>query len=167
MSEHWRPVVGHEGRYKVSDLGRVRSVDRIDSRGNRAWGRVLAPDVTASGHLRVALCVDGKARRHFVHRLVLAAFVGPRPDGMEACHNDGDPKNNVVGNLRWDTKSANARDRRRHGTDEHARKTHCPQKHPYDPSNTYYSAQGYRRCRICLLAGHKAKRDQARLEKVA
>lgn len=158
MLEEWRPVVGYEGAYEVSDLGRVRSLDRIDSRGNRAWGRLLRADPQASGHLRVALCVEGKARRLFVHKLVLDAFVGPCPVGMETCHNDGDPTNNAVSNLRWDTKSANARDRRLHGRDEHARKTHCPQRHEYTPSNTYYSAEGWRSCRTCRLAGEKAKR---------
>jgi hypothetical protein len=86
---------------------------------------------------------------------------------MEACHNDGDPDNNVAGNLRWDTKSANARDRRRHGTDAAARKTHCPQGHSYDEANTYLTKEGWRWCRTCRLANEKAKRDNANLKKAA
>lgn len=53
----------------------------------------------------------------YVHRLVLATFVGPCPDGMVACHNDGDPLNNYVGNLRWDTPKNNCRDKTIHGTE--------------------------------------------------
>jgi hypothetical protein len=50
-----------------------------------------------------------------VHVLVLEAFVGPRPEGMEGCHGDGNPANNNVQNLRWDTPQNNWKDRKRHG----------------------------------------------------
>ncbi len=58
-----------------------------------------------------------KVVNRFVHRLVLEAFVGPCPKGMECCHNDGDPTNNNLSNLRWDTRKANSADRKKHGTD--------------------------------------------------
>lgn len=51
----------------------------------------------------------------YVHRLVLEAFVGPCPRGMRACHQDGDPTNNRLSNLRWDTQKANMADADRHG----------------------------------------------------
>ena len=51
----------------------------------------------------------------FAHRLVLLAFVGECPSGMEACHNDGDPSNNNIDNLRWDTRSSNIKDQVKHG----------------------------------------------------
>jgi len=51
-----------------------------------------------------------------VHRLVLEAFIGPAPKGTICCHNDGDPTNNRLENLRWDTHSSNTRDAIRHGT---------------------------------------------------
>lgn len=85
---------------------------------------------------------------------------------MEVCHNDGNPANNVVTNLRWDTKKANARDRLMHGNDKNARKTHCPHGHKYDAANTYLSPSG-RHCRTCVLAGQKAKRDRDRQQKAA
>ncbi|RUU22663.1 HNH endonuclease [Mesorhizobium sp. M7A.F.Ca.AU.002.06.1.1] len=53
----------------------------------------------------------------YVHLLVLEAFVGPRPDGLEGCHNDGNPDNNRLDNLRWDTPESNQADRIAHGTD--------------------------------------------------
>ncbi len=52
----------------------------------------------------------------FVHRLVLLTYVGPCPEGMEACHNDGDKSNNHVSNLRWDTRKNNHKDKKLHGT---------------------------------------------------
>lgn len=70
------------------------------------------------GHLRVelhSLATGVKPRKFMVHVLVLELFVGPRPDGMEACHEDGDPNNNHVSNLRWDTPEGNWADRKRHG----------------------------------------------------
>jgi hypothetical protein len=51
-----------------------------------------------------------------VHRLVLEAFAGPCPEGRECCHEDGDPANNSLGNLRWDSHQANMDDMLRHGT---------------------------------------------------
>lgn len=58
---------------------------------------------------------DGPGKTLHVHRLVLIAFRGPAPDGMECCHNDGNPSNCALYNLRWDTQSANAFDRTKHG----------------------------------------------------
>jgi hypothetical protein len=58
----------------------------------------------------------GRSQTTAVHRIVLEAFVGPCPEGMECCHNDGNPRNNNVTNLRWDTRSANQMDSVRHGT---------------------------------------------------
>ena len=51
-----------------------------------------------------------------VHKLVLEAFVGPCPDGLECCHNDGNSFNNHIDNLRWDTHKSNIHDRIKHGT---------------------------------------------------
>jgi len=63
-----------------------------------------------------SLTVGMKYRTFLIHRLVLTLFVGPCPPGMQCCHNDGDPKNGRLSNLRWDTVLANGKDRVRHGT---------------------------------------------------
>jgi hypothetical protein len=55
-------------------------------------------------------------RTVYVHELVLRVFVGPRPAGLQGCHNDGDKLNNSLTNLRWDTRESNALDKRTHGT---------------------------------------------------
>ena len=102
--ERWLPIPGYEGSYKVSDHGRVWS-----SLSERA----LNPSKRRHGGYRV---VTLKRRQWAVHKLVLLAFVGPCPDGMEVCHEDGDPENNHLWNLRYDTHDANVQDRRVHGT---------------------------------------------------
>ena len=72
--------------------------------------------MTIWGYEQVYLSVDGNKTQMTVHQLVLTAFVGPRPECMEACHNDGNRRNNAVENLRWDTTLANVADKRKHGT---------------------------------------------------
>lgn len=149
MTEQWLPVVGYEGRYEVSDLGRVKSLSRRDAQGRRRAERLLAPRRQPSGHLTVALYADRVRRDVQVHWLVLEAFIGPRPEGMHGCHWDDDPGNNRLDNLRWDTRGANVRDSVRNGTHHMARVTHCPQGHPYAPENTYTYPAGNRACREC------------------
>jgi hypothetical protein len=125
--EQWLPVVGWETTYEVSDLGRVRSVARTGVHGREKAhyfpSRVLKQIAsTAGGYLVVNLTDNAdptKPRRRIqlpVHKAVLEAFVGPRPPGMQACHGDGDRRNAALANLRWDTASANAADRTKHGT---------------------------------------------------
>lgn len=78
--------------------------------------RKLKPLVTDRGYSRVRLYRGGKGRFHFVHRLILEAFVGPCPDGCQTCHfPDRDPANNRLKNLRWGTRKDNAADRDQHG----------------------------------------------------
>lgn len=117
--ELWKPVVGFEGMYEVSSLGRVRSLDRVlVSEGARRGyprkvkGRLLMLQRHSGGYVQVSL---GESGVRLVHALVLEAFVGPCPVGMESCHDDGDKTNNFLFNLRYDTHSANCEDRRRHG----------------------------------------------------
>ncbi len=122
--ERWRNVIGYEGLYQVSNLGRVRSLDRVVPHrwcGTvRLKGRILslAPNITRGkvDALKVNLSQGGTTTVRKVHRLVLEAWVGPCPDGCEGCHNDGDPTNNIISNLRWDTHKNNGLDRRKHGT---------------------------------------------------
>lgn len=113
----YRDIPGRPG-YRVGDDGSVWSC-KLRTRGNvyvlsDSWRRLKTPR-TVTGYLEVSL---GRSV-HLVHRLVLLAFVGPCPDGMECCHFDGDRTNNALNNLRWDTGRANAQDRVRQGTSEH------------------------------------------------
>lgn len=123
-AEEWRPVVGYEEYYHVSDLGRVKSLQRTGPRMTR-WGKfhtftnkekILKQGYTADGYyLGVALCVNGVAKTHDVHPLVMKAFKGVRPERQDVAHNDGDGHNNRLGNLRYDTREGNMADCAEHG----------------------------------------------------
>lgn len=80
-----------------------------------SW-KTLKPGIVGKGYLGVGLS-NGTRHQKYVHRLVLEAFVGPCPEGMEACHNNGNRKDNRLINLRWDTGKANNHDKIAHGTD--------------------------------------------------
>lgn len=70
-----------------------------------------------NGYMRISLCDGtGTKKQVYVHSLVLELFVGPRPDGADACHSNGNPLDNRVENLRWDSRKENLKDRERHGT---------------------------------------------------
>lgn len=117
--ERWRPVVGWENDYQISDHGRIRSIDRLinDGKGGlrKMKGRILRGYVSAGGYHQINFFRNARYYPKLIHRLILEAFVGPCPEGMECCHNDTDKNNNVIGNLRWDTHSANINDTLRAG----------------------------------------------------
>ena len=119
QNENWRPIPCWEGLYECSDRGRVRSVDRVvkgRSGPTRYRGRMLKFGLT-TGYCTVQLAETGAGRREhrYVHDLVLLTFVGPKPPGMEVCHGFYGPFCNELENLRYDTRSANARDRHAFG----------------------------------------------------
>lgn len=118
--EEWRPVVGHEGRYEVSSLGRIRSLDRVVMvrRGARMVparyrGRMLNPHIDNTGYPTVSLT---QVKPTHVHVHVCEAFHGPRPPGYQVAHGDGVRANGRADNLRWATPSENNADKRLHGT---------------------------------------------------
>lgn len=147
-TEEWRPISGFPG-YEVSSLGRV-----VSHRGRepREIGAVV------SGYLRVRL----SRRDVAVHALVAAAFIGPRPEGQEVRHLNGNPLDNRVQNLAYGTHSENMQDSLLHGTHPSASKTHCPQNHPYEGRNLYMQ-NGHRVCRICKNARQRAYKIRAAL----
>ncbi len=110
--ERWLPVVGWEGLYEVSDLGRVRCLPRKWVPQTRLLKTVHSP----GKYPQVGLFKPGRKLTQMVHQLVAKAFLGPCPSGMEVCHFDGNRANNAVSNLRYDTRKANHADKRRHGT---------------------------------------------------
>ncbi|MEJ7806020.1 MAG: NUMOD4 domain-containing protein [Telluria sp.] len=116
--EVWRDVVGYEGRYQVSDQGRVKSLPNARRKSELILKQ--SPHVK-SGHMIVRLTdsYGGRWRQgnYYVHALVLTAFLCFAPTGEEGCHDDGNPANNALKNLRWDTRASNQADRTKHGTD--------------------------------------------------
>ena len=163
MTENWKPVVGYEGYYEVSDQGRMRSLDReietLNKYGpcvKKLKGRALKPSADKDGYLQVGLSRDGQVSRRFVHRLVLEAFRGTCPPGHETCHWDDEPSNNKLSNLRWGTRSENELDMVRNGNHNNARKTECKRGHEYTAENTYITPSGRRDCRECIRARVRA-----------
>lgn len=114
QEEEWRIVSNHVG-YEVSDCGRVRSWRNPGkAAGLAASPHLLKPTSTKHGHLYTTLAEP--RRKEYVHVLVAAAFIGPRPTGMQVAHGDGNGSNNRVGNLRYATPTGNSLDRNAHGT---------------------------------------------------
>lgn len=165
--ETWLPVADYDGFYEVGNWGSVRSVTRTQIYQGR-WGatrrtwpsRLLQPIPIWDGHLRVTLARVGIRDRFCkIHLLVLEAFVGPRPPGLLGCHEDGDPTNNHVSNLRWDTAKSNSRDTVDHGHHFWAEKSECPREHLLVAPNLMPSQLrlGMRSCLACSRA-HPAAR---------
>lgn len=113
--EEWKPVKGYEEYYEISNLGRVRSLDRIVTQKNR-WGqdithlykgKVLTGDKAPNGYLSVDFRIKGHIKRKLVHRLVAEHFLD-KPNGKDYInHLDCNPTNNRVENLEWCTQSEN------------------------------------------------------------
>lgn len=166
MSIEWRPIPGFLG-YEASNAGEVRGVDRYVRRGS---GQSFVPGRTLrqffnKGRVDVFIQVAGKQRRLGVGRAVLLAFIGPCPDDMECCHNDGDPTNNSAANLRWDTHSENVIDCLRHGTHPKASQTECVRGHALDGANLIvrrdYKGRTRRDCRECKNSLRRERRAAA------
>lgn len=155
LVERWLPVPGYEGAYEVSDLGRVRSVDReILARDGRRWkqrGKVLTPSPDGQGYVLVGLCREGQPALFRVHQLVAAAFHGPCPDGKEVCHGPNGKADNRPGNLRWGTRQENMLDKRRDGTHHMAIRPACQFGHLLQAPNlvAYFARRGLRNCLAC------------------
>lgn len=105
---------------RVGDDGSVWSNKRMGSRFKTGKWKLRKPGVHKKNgkpkYLNVTLRKDGKPFQLYVHHLVLLAFVGPRPNGQECCHKDGNGLNNKLGNLRWDTHKGNHEDDVANGT---------------------------------------------------
>lgn len=105
--EIWEWIKGWEGLYLISSFGRVYS-----ERSSKKL-KILKCN---NGYYAVNLTRPKERKQEMIHRLVLTAFSGLCPNGMEGCHNDGDRSNNNIDNLRWDTRKNNHADKLTHGT---------------------------------------------------
>lgn len=133
MNEEWRAVEGYEGLYEVSNLGRVRALDRLVMNNGglqRKHERILQGCITpnSKGYNQVVLCKEGKIQPCLVHRLVANAFI-PNPEGKpEVDHIDTNPSNNRVDNLRWVTTQENSMN-----PITRKKKSESKKGHPYYP----------------------------------
>lgn len=113
MQEIWKPIAGYESAYEISSLGRVRSLDRfVRGRGQSMKfkpGVIRAIGVKREGYHFVNLCSRSRAKPHYIHRLVAAAFIDNPGNLPQVNHLDGDKANNQIENLEWCTGSDNCR----------------------------------------------------------
>jgi len=127
--EIWLPIEGYEGFYEISNLGGVRSLDRViaqrisresDTTYTRNMkGIILSQNLSGAGYYFVNLIKPGiKKKPCEIHRMVASAFIDKHysHEKLEVCHNDGNKLNNYYRNLRWDTRSNNHKDKTLHGT---------------------------------------------------
>jgi hypothetical protein len=163
-AEKWRAIPGYEGRYDVSDQGRVRSVTTYH--GVRP-PRIMATETDRYGYPFVRLSSAGERvrSRRKIHTLVLLAFVGPRPEGMVSRHLSGDPSDARLVNLIYGTQSQNLRDAVAHGTHHWSARTHCANGHEYTPENTRRKAS--KAGRICVTCDRSRARAGARRRRAA
>ena len=111
MVEVWKDVVGYEGKYQVSNFGKVRSIDRIDASGKKRKGRYLKSCKDKDGYLYVCLS-DGNVTTRKIHKLVAESFIGVCPTGYQVNHKDENKTNNRIENLEYVTAKQNIN----HGT---------------------------------------------------
>ena len=110
MTEEWRSISGFPD-YEISSQGRVR---RTTSRGRWKAGHLLI--ISDNGRYpKVVLYQAGGYKIRYIHTLVLEAFVGPRPEGLECNHKDGVKKNTILDNFEWTTHSENEKHANRLG----------------------------------------------------
>lgn len=115
MRERWKDIIGYESFYKVSDHGRVKSLERyvlIKRKGYKTCYRkflskILPEYITNKGYVRVQLCKNRKIKLKVVHRLVAIHFIPNSENKSEVNHKDGNKKNNYYKNLEWNTRLQN------------------------------------------------------------
>lgn len=167
MPEQWLPVVGYEELYEVSDRGRVKALAKIDACGRSKPEIIMKQHLTGklpSRRYALTLRKDGISKRHYVHILMLEAFVSPRPPGHLGCHIDDTPRNELS-NLKWDTVSGNNYDQVRNGHNHRANRTHCKRAgHPLTDNNVAIRLVGEKKApaRIC----RQCEREQSRTYKL-
>lgn len=101
-NEVWKPVPGYEGHYEVSDMGRVRSIKFGMIKMLKQSQRVK------DKYYSVTLCLNGKEKHYFVHRLVYEAFEKPISKGLQIDHINGIKTDNNISNLREATNYQNS-----------------------------------------------------------
>lgn len=163
MNEIWKDIKDYEGIYQVSNLGRVKSVDRLDGSNHRLKGKIKSTSIRPNGYENVILFKNSKRKGHSIHRLVAQAFISNTDNKSEVNHIDENKTNNQASNLEWVT----AKENMNHGTRTHkailkmSKKVYC-----FETDKTYINARyaseelGVSRksiCDVCLGKYKQAK----------
>ena len=133
VPDGFRQIPGYP-RYSIDESGNMLSIRRRGAGPDRQWSeaRQLCPKRDRDGYLRASLRKDNHRSFFYVHVLVLMAFVGPRPEGMQCRHLDGSKDNNHVSNLAWGTAKQNQHDSILHGTASRGEKCGTSKLKPAD-----------------------------------
>lgn len=111
MEEMWKDVPEFEGCYQISNLGRVRSIDRkFKSKDGRNWsikGRIDNPTISSKGYFHKRFKYNGKQKNYKIHRLVGLLFLTNSSNLLEINHKDGNKLNNNAENLEWCSRQQN------------------------------------------------------------
>jgi hypothetical protein len=107
--EFWLPVVGYEGIYDISNLGRVKRLHAIRSRGRKTPDKIMKPRVDKDGYLKFTLQKNKKPKSFMLHRLIAFAFIPNIEKKPVINHKDGNKTNNSICNLEWCTVSENTK----------------------------------------------------------
>lgn len=110
MDEVWRNINGYEGYYQISNIGRVKSLERRRYNGSGYYVqkvKILRQSITTTGYIKVELSKEGTKKSMKVHRLVAIAFIENPENKPDVNHKDGNPFNNNLSNLEWCTESEN------------------------------------------------------------
>ena len=118
MKEEFRPIIGYEELYEISNLGRILSCARVVTRMHR--GRDLHYEIKAkklklnrkpdkSGYIKVSLSKNNNVKMHYIHRLMALAFIQNTENKPEVNHKDGNKHNNILSNLEWSTHPENVK----------------------------------------------------------
>lgn len=171
-NEEWRPIVGYEGLYEVSNRGGIRSLDRVVPHSSSGFltlkGQKMKPMVNdKNGYPYVTLTSNAKQTRYTIHRLVAKAFL-PNPENHPVVrHLDDVPSHNYVSNLAWGTFTDNGIDARENGRNQNTNKTHCHRGHPLESPNLVTSVLPYRSCRACSRERAKARNEGRGFDELA
>ena len=95
--EIWKPIIGYEGLYEISNFGRVRNASQ----------KIIKVQINNRGYYRIRLCKNGKYEQYFIHRLVAITFIPNKDISLEVNHKDENKLNNKVDNLEWVTRKEN------------------------------------------------------------
>ena len=113
MDEEWRDIKGYEGYYQVSNLGRVKSLERVIAHPitgkTKLKGAVLRLSSHSGGYKSIGLSLNGNVGRYYVHRLVAQAFLSSKENKTEVNHINGIKVDNRAINLEWCTRIENER----------------------------------------------------------
>ena len=105
--EEWKDIQGYEGRYQISNLGRIKSLNRKDRLGRNVDGKILKQHTDTNGYKSVMLSKNNDKKRHRIHRLVAKMFIDNPLNLEEVNHIDGDKSNNSKDNLEWVNRKEN------------------------------------------------------------